>query len=84
MSVCLSVCCVCVYVGVCVCVYVVSVCLSVCCVCMHVCVCVSVCIYTYIILTDAELNDSGTDDGEKIISLLRSFVVEVCKLYNLC
>ena len=49
---------------------------------MHACVCM--CVYTYIILTDAELNDSGTDDGEKIISLLRSFVVEVCKLYNLC
>ena len=32
--------------------------------------------------TVAELNDSGTDDGERIISLLRSFVVEVYILYT--
>ena len=37
-------------------------------------------LYYYIPLTDVDLNDSGTDDGEKIISLLRSFVVEVITL----
>ena len=52
------------------------------------------CTYTYIYVgdhcyaqlphstttTDAELNDSDTDNGEKVISLLQSFVVEVCTI----
>ena len=33
---------------------------------------------------DAELNESGTDNGEKIISLLQSFVVEVYDPCPIC
>ena len=43
---------------------------------------IHVCMYNLLYAIVAELNDSGTDDGERIISLLRSFVVEVYILYT--
>jgi len=71
--------CMCVY---CVCVCIVYVCVLCMCVCAFMCACMRMCVCAcfgriHMSLIDAEPSEVGTDNGEKIISLLRSFVVEV-------